>query len=230
MFPHILIILFLSLFSCASPRYYEIVPFQDPVPMETVIVEPIRPSEGLIVIDPGHGGKDLGAHSKQPKYQEKHLTLSTAKMLKTYLEQMGYSIVLTRQNDTFISLEKRAEAANKLDPKLFVSIHFNSAPNTDAKGIEIFYYKSDNDKSRTKSSKKLAEKILTNVIAETKAKSRGVKHGDLSVIRNTEMPAVLVEGGFLTHKDELPLLKDGNYLKRLAWGIAIGIDHYIKSE
>jgi N-acetylmuramoyl-L-alanine amidase len=184
----------------------------------------------LIMIDPGHGGKDLGTFtSKQIKYREKTLNLTTARMLNTYLKQMGYSTVMTRSDDVFVSLDKRAEIANAKKPKLFVSIHYNSAPNEDAEGIEVFFFQSIADKERSAASKKLAQCVLKEVLVNTEAKSRGVKHGNLRVIRKTNMPAILIEGGFLTNQDELKNIKDTSYQKRIAWGIAQGIQNYLST-
>lgn len=182
----------------------------------------------LIVIDPGHGGEDLGTQSHtKPRYKEKHLNLATAKMLEGFLQQMGYKTVMTRTDDTFITLGKRAEIANSLKPDLFVSVHYNSAPARQAEGVEVFFYRDDVNKERVASSKRLAQLVLNKVLENTNAKSRGVKHGDLSVIRNTKMPAILVEGGFLTNDDEMQRLKDPAYLKRVAWGIAEGVQAYL---
>lgn len=185
----------------------------------------------VIVIDPGHGGDDLGTQStSKPRYKEKHLNLATAKMLAVFLEQMGYTIIMTRSDDSFLTLEKRAEIANKLKSDLFVSVHYNSAPAKQADGIEVFYYREDANKERVVASKLLAQLVLNQVLEQTDAKSRGVKHGDLSVIRNTKMPAILVEGGFLTNDEEMDKLKDPNYLKRIAWGIAQGIQCYLRKN
>jgi N-acetylmuramoyl-L-alanine amidase len=179
----------------------------------------------LIVIDPGHGGKDVGTQSiSKPRYQEKSFNLITAQFVKQYLQQLGYRVFLTRETDRFVSLEKRAKLANEKKPTLFVSIHYNSAPSAEAQGIEVFFYHSNEKKERTLKSKRLAHAILKNVLTKTKAKSRGVKHGNYAVIRETDMPAVLIEGGFLTNESELQKLKDPLYLKHLAWGIVCGID------
>lgn len=183
----------------------------------------------LIVIDPGHGGKDFGAEAVfHPPLKEKNLNLVTARFLEGYLQQMGYQTVMTRTDDYFISLDKRASFANSMQADLFVSVHFNSAPNAKADGIEIFYYRSDNNKERSFASNRLAGSILKFVIPNTQAKSRGVKHGNLAVIRKTGMPAALVEGGFITSEQELAKLRDPNYLKALAWGIAQGVQAYLE--
>lgn len=198
-------------------------------PPATSVKVPFLPKKGgLIVIDPGHGGEDFGTYSKKiPKYQEKHLTLATARMLNNYLQQMGYETLMTRNEDVFISLDKRALIANIHKPKVFVSIHYNSAPSKDAEGIEVFYYRSDQDKSRTADSKRLAQAVLDKLLDATKAKSRGIKHGNLAVVRETKMPAILIEGGFLTNDKERENIKDASYMKRVAYGIALGIQDYI---
>jgi len=191
---------------------------------------PLRSQKGIIVLDPGHGGEDTGTKSlTTPKYQEKFLTLSTSLLIKNYLQQMGYVVKMTRHKDIFIPLDKRSFFANTTEPALFVSVHYNSAPSKDAEGIEIFYYKNDENKARTKSSHRLADTVLKRMIQTTQAKSRGVKHGNFSVIRETKMPAILVEGGFLTNQSEMERIKDPEYLKKLAWGVAQGVDDYLST-
>ncbi len=187
-----------------------------------------KATKGLIVIDPGHGGKDFGTHSlKDPRYQEKFLTLSTANLVRTYLRQMGYQTVMTRTEDKFIELNQRAKFANDLNPLLFISIHYNHADSAEASGIEVYYYNAKEDASRTTQSKLLANAVLNKVIGTTQAKSRGVKHGNFAVIRQTEMPAILIEGGFLSNPEERTRIKDAAYLKQLAWGIAQGVQDYL---
>lgn len=201
------------------------------VEREKVALAPTIPKEDtnlLIVIDAGHGGKDDGTQSvEQPKFLEKHLTLTTAKMLDTYLQGYGFRTYMTREDDTYIPLSKRAEMANEKDTHLFISVHYNAAENRTAKGIEVYYYDSDKDTSRTKDSKKLATAVLDDVITETHAKSRGVKHGNFAVIRETKMPAILIEGGFMTNEDEMNNIKNASYMKKIAWGIAQGIKDYL---
>lgn len=223
--------LLLLTISCMSYPKYQVVTVYEPEVVQEPIYEPYVPPRQvgqLIVLDPGHGGKDLGAHSlTAPRYQEKLLALSTARLVKNYLEELGHTVMMTRSEDVFIPLETRASFANQLAPAIFVSIHYNSAENTSAEGIEIFYYKGKNDSERTQSSQLLAQTILDQMLKSTGAKSRGVKSQNFSVIRNTKMPAVLIEGGFLTNADERQRVKNATYLKKLAWGIAQGIDKYL---
>lgn len=184
--------------------------------------------QGIVVIDAGHGGKDTGALSKSNGYEEKRLTLATALQVRAFLEEMGYETLLTREQDTFVSLSHRAEFANTHRAALFVSIHFNFAPNAEAEGVEVFYYK-DESKKRLSDSKRLGEAVMARVVRHTGASRRAVKPGNLAVIRETTMPAVLVEGGFLSNPVEREKVKDIAYRKYLAWGIAKGIDHYLQS-
>lgn len=243
----------LLLSSCGAPVYREVAPLPAPsIPQAPQTSPPIayqeRAYQGkacqeigyqekapvphnkkVVLIDAGHGGEDFGARSvSTPRYQEKNLTLSTAKLLKAYLEQKGYAAIMTRSEDVFVALDKRARIANQLRPEIFVSVHFNSAPSHEAEGIEVYFYRNKEDPSRSKSSRLLAQSVMQKVEESTGAKSRGVKHGNFLVIRETEVPAILVEGGFLTHSGEMERIKDPAYLKKLAWGIAEGVQAYLK--
>lgn len=187
-----------------------------------------RLASPLIVIDAGHGGKDNGTESKKgPKFYEKHLTLTTAEFLEAYLKKMGFRTAMTRKDDLYLELKERAEFANARKPALFVSVHYNSAPNKQAEGVEVYYYNGSDDKKRSQSSKDLAKAILDAVLVETKAKSRGIKEGNFAVIRETTMPAIIIEGGFMTNEGEMSRIRDKNYMSGLAKGIAQGINEYL---
>lgn len=184
-----------------------------------------QPIKHLIVVDAGHGGEDAGAES--PNYVEKNLNLTTARLVRIYLRQLGYRTCMTRNADFFVPLDKRASFANSQNPSLFVSVHYNSAPSNAAEGIEVYYHQSKQNPNRSRESKKLANLVLSQVIHNTAAKSRGVRDGNFAVIRETKMPAILIEGGFLTNAREVQRIKNPNYLKQLAWGIVQGIDDYV---
>lgn len=183
-----------------------------------------------IVIDAGHGGTDLGARAKFPFCEEKRVCLQTARLVKKYLDQLGYHVVMTRNTDAAISLSKRVEIASQARSSAFVSIHYNSSRNPIAQGIEIFYFDSKEEKTRAQSSKKLADSILPRLLRRTQAISRGVKKGNFYVIRETSMPAILIEGGFISNPTERALLKSRDYQEKIARGIADGIDQYFKSR
>lgn len=198
------------------------------VPVNKSTKPPQKTHKGaLIVLDPGHGGFDMGAEAGGA--QEKMLTLTTAILLKKHLSAKGYRVILTRSKDVFVSLSKRSTIANSTKSTLFVSVHYNAHVQTDPSGIEVYYYR-EGSSSRSIASKKLAQSVLSNMITLTGAESRGVKHGNLHVIRETEMPAILVEGGFITNPKERNKLKEKEYLDQIALGIAEGIDKYFNSK
>lgn len=184
----------------------------------------------LIILDAGHGGTDEG--TKLQALKEKRLTLATVLLTKKHLEELGYRVMLTRGRDIFLSLSKRVAIANKTKAALFVSVHYNSAPSPDAHGIEIFYFGSKEPQEtqwRARASKRLAQCLLRRMLDQTDAASRGVKTGNFHVIRETQMPSVIVEAGFLTNTSERQKLKDREYINRIAMGIAQGIDKYMKT-
>ena len=136
---------------------------------------------------------------------------------------------MTRSDDTFVPLKKRASWANDIDSKIFVSVHYNTAPNEKAEGIEVYYYKSDDNSNRTKESQSLGNDVMDGILKMTGAKSRGVKHANFAVIRETTMPAILVEGGFLSNANDVKNIDNDVYLRKLAWGIAAGIKSYLEN-
>lgn len=204
-----------------------------PAPAIPAPHKPHRPlcSQVTVIIDPGHGGDDEGAKSLgTPVYCEKNFNLVAARFLREHLDQMGISTQMTRDKDVFVSLERRAQFATRRSKEIFVSVHFNAAPSADAEGIEVFYYNDKDHSERTAASKALASAVFAQVVPATKAKPRGVKHGNYHVLRENTVPAILIEGGFLTHSTELESIKDPVYLKQLTRGVAQGIANYLKSS
>ena len=183
----------------------------------------------VIIVDAGHGGKDAGASSKKDKYEEKGLTLETAQLISGYLKEMGYKTILTRDLDIYVPLDTRAEIANSTDADLFVSIHYNFSPSEEAEGIEVYYYKEEKTPPswRIAQSKELGQEVLKKIVKSTGAESRGVKQANFAVVRQTKMPAILIEAGFLSNPKEREKIKDRKYLHSLAKGIANGVDQYL---
>ena len=173
-----------------------------------------------VVIDPGHGGHDLGGH--YGKIYEKHLALDTAMRLEHYLKSSGYKTVMTRKSDTFISLPRRAAIGNRYRNSIFVSIHYNYTWKRDVSGLETFYYSG--------ASKPLAQAINSSMLRRVKASNRGVKFARYYVIRNSRNPAVLVECGFVSHSRERARMKKGTYRDSIARGIAEGIAKFRRSN
>ncbi len=182
----------------------------------------------LIYLDPGHGALDFGAVIKRPHLEEKRLCLLTAHYTKRYLEKMGYPVSLTRSRDIYISLDKRAYLANRFKAGIYVSIHYNSCSNPAIDGIEIYYHNQPGSK-KTVASKRLAQNVLQQMLIKTKAHSRGVKRANFLVLRETKMPAVLVEAGFLTNAKERGKINQRQYLFIIARGIANGINSFVKN-
>ena len=156
--------------------------------------------EPVVCIDAGHGGKDMGASLGDRLEKDDNLRL--AQLVKTQLEAKGIKTVMTREDDSYISLSDRCKKANKSKADLFVALHRNSAES--GNGVEIWV---NSEPSKTDNS--LAENILNAVDKVGISKNRGVKTGYISgkdkdyyVNRNTKMPSCLVEMGFITDKND----------------------------
>ena len=189
------------------------------------IFQTIRPmlwGQADIVLDAGHGGEDPGAI--QGDAMEKEITLEIVKMTKDLLEESGYKVGMTREEDCRVELGGRASFANKRNAKVFVSIHCNASENHKGNGIETFYAEYKGFKNKT-----LAEMIQSAVMEQTDAFDRGIKTADYAVIVRTSMPAVLIEVGFLTDEVEKEMLQDKEYQEKLAKGISEGIIRYLES-
>lgn len=180
-------------------------------------------TDKLIVIDAGHGGKDPGAISKIDGTKEKDIALSVAIKLKKSLESFGYRVYLTRDYDNYVGLYDRATIANDLKADVFLSLHLNSAPMTSAKGVEMLYVADGRD------SKRLASDLLESLVSKSGAKNRGIiERPNLVVIRETLMPAVLAEIGFLSNPEEINQLNDANYIQIIVQGLVEGLLKYLK--
>jgi N-acetylmuramoyl-L-alanine amidase len=181
---------------------------------------PNRKSGILVVIDPGHGGKDPGAIGIGG-VQEKEIILDISQQIDKILEKQGLKAVLTRSSDYFVSLEGRTDMANRMDADLFVSIHANSInlSRQDVSGLETYYYKNG---------KALADTLHRNVVRSVKVQDRGVKKARFYVLRHSEMPAALVEVGYVTGADDAAKLRDPSYRRQMAEAIARGIIEYIQ--
>lgn len=175
----------------------------------------------VVVLDAGHGGDDPGAAVGET--YEKDIDLAIALLVRERLAgQEDLIVEMTRDRDVFIPLSERAEIANELDADLFVSIHANALENTtEYTGIFTFYHP---DKL---SSKKPAQILQASVCETSGGTDRGIRGENYAVLRETDMPAVLVETGFMTSPAELALLVDEDYQARLADGIARGILQYL---
>lgn len=195
-------------------------------PAATPTPEAHLTGEKIVVIDAGHGGTDPGASSTHDgvKYVEKNLNLTVAKKVRDILTANGVRVEMTRSGDTYPTLWERSALANKLGASMFVSIHSNAIENrADVNGIMVFYSNTNNGTRYGLTSKKLATDIYKNMISYTNADERGVKTEQHVVTRTSEMPAVLVEMGFLTNAVEAANMANGGYQDKLASAIADAI-------
>ena len=167
-----------------------------------------------VVIDAGHGGYDRGGIPGQ-RVSEKDMTLDVARRLKSVLAASGYRVVMTRDSDVFVPLGTRCAIANSYRNAIFVSVHFNSATRRGASGIETYFYSRD--------SLSLASAIHHYVAGGAPSDNRGVRRRGYYVLRRTNMPAVLVECGFLTNPTEAAYAQNASYRQKLAEAIAAGV-------
>lgn len=201
----------------------------------------------VVYVDPGHGGYDPGAtHPSYRNIGEKVLNLNTSMYLKEELESRGYIVIMSRENDTFIGLTERAIEANDAFSDIFVSAHYNSMGGSGAaRGIETFIHHTLQNKEkfgqetnknnfltedpRIDESLRLAESVHASLINHTSMYDRGVKGNNFNVLRNTVVPAVLLELGFMDNTSEFQKIRQASYQRKAAKAVADGIDAYFSS-
>jgi len=181
----------------------------------------------LVMLDPGHGGTDPGAISPNRKMKESEIVLDVSKQVNQMLADAGFRTLMTRTTDVNVSLQERAIMANEAKADLYISIHANAATNTSVNGVENLYYPSELDPNDNRDNKKLAQVFQSEMTKYLGAFNRGIVARDkLYVIRETKMPAVLVEMGFLTNKEEEDKLATSEYRKMVAESIYQSILKY----
>lgn len=191
-----------------------------PLPSPTPYQPPRIYGSGTVVIDPGHGGKDPGAKSVLG-YWEKDVNLKISDKLASYLRDAGVNVVMTRDSDSYPTLEDRAALANRENADLFVSIHCNTNGDRIHKGFTIYRARS------ASSASKQAGRILEKYLSNAGIPSKGMQSADYRVLVQTNGPAVLVECGFMSNYDEAALLMDPWYQNKIARSIADGILEYL---
>jgi len=210
------------------------------------LVRPHRVAVGKIqtvVLDPGHGGYDKGQVSRYGC--EKDFALDVARKLRPVLQSKGLRVIMTREGDYFVPLEVRARVANAAQNSIFVSIHFNGTnDDPNATGFEIFSFTprgapSTSDSAVTSrsyslqpgstvdaQSTALSACIYHSLLGHIPEYDRGIKRARFAVLRLTKVPAVLIEGGFLTDGGESRLISNKDWRGKLAAAIGVGIESY----
>ena len=182
----------------------------------------IKQNKFFVVIDPGHGGPDPGAIGIGG-IRETDIVLEVSKLVKDLLSDKGVKVMLTRKNEVDLDLPPRVSFANKMDADVFVSIHANASrgKRRDINGLETFYF-------RGWRGRLLAKRIQKQILRVSPGSpDRGVKQGRFYVIKNTKMPAVLVEIGFLTGRLDARRLEKAAHRNRIAYAISKGILEYL---
>ncbi|MBA4147796.1 MAG: N-acetylmuramoyl-L-alanine amidase [Verrucomicrobia bacterium] len=195
----------------------------------------------VICIDPGHGGKDTGKIDKL--HHEKRYTLLLAEEIAQLLKQHGLKVIFTRSRDETLGLPERTAIANRHGADLFLSLHFNAASSRSVRGAEIYAMtpagvESSNSgpgKSGTgnytgnqnnEKNMLLAYNVQRAMLRGTGLEDRGIKRARFEVLRSAKMPAVLIEGGFMSNPDEARKIYDPAFHKKLAKSIVDGVLAY----
>jgi N-acetylmuramoyl-L-alanine amidase len=196
-----------------------------------------------VVLDPGHGGYDKGQVSRYGC--EKDFALDVARKLRSLLQAKGVRVIMTREGDYFVPLEVRAHIANAARNSIFVSIHFNGTnDDPNATGFEIFSFTPRGAPSTSDSavrsssfsmqpgsevdaqSMALSACIYHSLLGHIPEYDRGIKRARFAVLRLTKVPAVLIEGGFLTERGESKLISNKDWRGKLAAAMSVGIENY----
>lgn len=190
-------------------------------------------TEKMIIVDPGHGGKDPGMVGVGG-LEEKGINLEISLILRDILEERGWNVFLTRESDRGLydetadnkkaqDLQRRIALINEKNPVLTVSIHQNSYKDQTVKGPQVFYYKS------SKEGKKLAECIQETMNEELKIENPRKAKGNTSyyLLKKSSSALVIAECGFMTNPEEAKLLQTEKYQKKTAEAVADGIEKYL---
>lgn len=177
----------------------------------------------IIVIDPGHGGSDPGAVSING-LQEKTVNLAVARILKALLEEAGAKVVMTRTGDQSVSNLQRVAIANQAGADLYISIHANAFSSSESNGTETHYCPLN---SHSSASRYLAHQVQGELISALGLRDRGVKANSYYILKNTEMPAALVEMAFITNPAEEEILKSAEMQFEAAQALFRGLASYL---
>lgn len=191
------------------------------------------PLEGLtVLIDAGHGGFQLGAIALG--MEEKTLTLPIALDLGASLQRAGARVVYTRTTDDAVSLQARSALANGTSADAFVAVHANSAPDPSIRGATTFYGAPGGyvdgvtrPHALVQSSRRLAEDVQRSVAGSTHEVDRGAQSSAAYVLGHSEMPAILIETGFMTNPDEGRRLATSAFQDQIARAIASGVVDFL---
>ena len=210
--------------------------------------------KGTVVLDPGHGGNDIGAQNADG-IQEKAVTLSLARMIADKISD-DFKVVLTRTDDFWVDLSDRTAVANNLKSDLFISLHAGGAFLRSVGGTSVFYYDSYSDSTikekkpsldplqdpdapiawnriqekHLSRSRKLAGMIQSELFMITQDPDSSIRGAPLVVLKGADMPAVLIELGYLTHPNESKALVDEDFLALITDAIIKAIEEFLSKK
>jgi len=190
----------------------------------------LQSASSLVVLDAGHGGYDPGASGD--KLAEKTANLAVVQKVGKLLTAKGIKVVYTRQDDTYLGLDERSDLANLYNAAVFVSVHCNASTSSLPSGTETYCYYPESDPQlylQKEERYNLALRIQQAMIAALGTVDRGVKQGNLSVLRKTDMPSALVEMAFISNPAEEAQLQQSQFRDKAAQAIADGINSYMKA-
>lgn len=193
-----------------------------PVKLQPLVsMQPLPLKGKTIILDPGHGGDDPGAlcESSMP---EKVLTLKTAQVTARLLREEGATVYLTRNEDRRSSLQDICVFVNKTKADIFISIHYNAINNPRIAGTETYYY--------NRISRDFAEKMHEAIVLGIRRKDHGLKKKPFYVVKNINIPSVLLEPVYLTNPDENELAKSDSFRIKLAESLVSGVKEYVRSK
>lgn len=187
------------------------------IPVTEEIPKPPKRAENIrIILDAGHGGTDGGTYSGN--VIEKDITFSVVLKLQKLLEEQGAEIILTREQDVYCDLADRTEIANNSEADLFISIHCNYyEEDAGVKGLECYYYET------SETGREYAEEIINEMQKHAEITVRNAKPDTFYVLKETDIPAVLIELGYLSNKTECQKLASEEYQDQLASALAESI-------
>lgn len=210
-------------------NFSSFVPPEEDTPVVVLPEFPDDPDKITIVIDPGHGGSDPGACGYDEEdnliLKEKDPNLEISLNLYELLVKKGYNVYMTRSTDTYVSLSQRADMANNLNADLFVSIHNNANDNLDASGTMVMYAYDEPKENMTLSGKQFAEVIQKHLVAALPGTNDygAIKNSSLAVVKRTIMPAIIVEGLFVSNEADRALLMNPEVLSDIAYAVYEGL-------
>lgn len=209
--------------SMTTKKLYEPVLYETEKAYYISFADPLKLYDRIIVVDAGHGGYDEGASARNKNYKEKNYNLLIVEELKRMLDATDIKVYYTRLDDRYISKADRVQLANKLNADMFISIHCNWTDSSSANGVETLFSVRENNNDKM-SNVRFAKIMLNDICDVTKQKKRKViKREGLYLLHHSDVPAIIIETGYLSNRSDFSYLKKSSGQRQMARGIYKGI-------